>query len=51
MSLGPYIDEMFCPLIWTSGFCAVYNKRETEYRFCTIFKFYAHVQQLKNKED
>ena len=45
MSLCPYIDDMLCPLIGASGSCAVYNKRETDYHFCTIFKFNAHAQQ------
>ena len=50
-SLGPYPEDMLRSFDRGIRFCAVYNKRETKYNFCTIFKFYAHAQQLKNEED
>ena len=50
-SLGPYIEDMLRSFDKGIRFCVVYNKSETEYHFCTIFEFYAHAQQLKNKED
>ena len=53
-SVGPYImyiEDMLWSFDRGIGFCAVYNKRETEYHLCTKFKCYAHAQQLKNEED
>ena len=50
-SVGPFIEDMLRSFDRGIGFCAGYNKRETEYHLCTIFKFYAHAQELKNEED
>ena len=46
-----HIEDMLGSFDRGIGFCTGYNKRETEYHLCTIFKFYAHAQQLKNEED
>ena len=48
--VGPYIEDIiwsFDTVIW---FCAVYNKRETEYNVCTIFNLYAHAQLKRIKK-
>ena len=53
-SVGPYImyiEDMLWSFDRGIGFCAVYNKRETEYLLCTKFKFYAHALHKKNEKD
>ena len=50
-SVGPYIEDMLRSFDRGIRFCADYNKKETEYHLCTVFKFYAHAQQFKNVED
>ena len=53
-SVGPYImyiEDMLWSFDRGIGFCAVYNKRETENHLCTKFKFYAYAKQLKNEKD
>ena len=50
-SEGPYIEDVLWSFDRGNWFCAVYNKREIEYHLCTVFKFYAHAQQIKNEED
>ena len=46
-----YIEDMLLSFDSGTRFCAIYNKRETEYHLCTIFKIYAHAKQLKNDYD
>ena len=50
-SVGPFIEDMLWSFDRGIRFCAVCNKRETEYNLSTKFKFNAHAHQLKNKDD
>ena len=50
-SVGPYIGDVLPSFDRDFRFCALYNKREIEYNLCTVFKLYAHAQQITNEED
>ena len=50
-SAGPYImyiEDLLLSFDRGMGFCAVYKKEKQN---TTLYKFYAHAQQLKNEKD